>query len=366
MKINILTLFPRYFEVFCRESIIGKAIKQKKITINVVNFRDFSKNKHKKVDDYVYGGGPGLLLQIQPVVDALEKVGGLKIALSPQGQKFDQSVARKLAKEDEITILCGHYEGFDQRIIDNFIDFELSLGDFILTGGEIAAMAIIDAIIRLKPDIINPESLKNETFNDFLLDFPQYSRPANFRGLEVPKVLISGNHREIGEWRQEQRELITKKKRPDLWEKFLKIKNKNKLIFHYNFLKQIKNREFKMQAKLIEILESSQIRLYPQFQPGDNVRVYFKIQEGNKTRIQIFEGLVIKFKKNGLSSNFVVRKISHNVGVERTFLLHSPLVDKVEVIRSNKVRRAKLYYMKKRSGKSARLKEIKRKELKNL
>ncbi|AAZ44368.1 tRNA (guanosine(37)-N1)-methyltransferase TrmD [Mesomycoplasma hyopneumoniae] len=226
MKINILTLFPRYFEVFCRESIIGKAIKQKKITINVVNFRDFSKNKHKKVDDYVYGGGPGLLLQIQPVVDALEKVGGLKIALSPQGQKFDQSVARKLAKEDEITILCGHYEGFDQRIIDNFIDFELSLGDFILTGGEIAAMAIIDAIIRLKPDIINPESLKNETFNDFLLDFPQYSRPANFRGLEVPKVLISGNHREIGEWRQEQRELITKKKRPDLWEKFLKIKNK--------------------------------------------------------------------------------------------------------------------------------------------
>ncbi|WP_462088244.1 tRNA (guanosine(37)-N1)-methyltransferase TrmD [Mesomycoplasma hyopneumoniae] len=226
MKINILTLFPRYFEVFCRESIIGKAIKQKKITINVVNFRDFSKNKHKKVDDYVYGGGPGLLLQIQPVVDALEKVGGLKIALSPQGQKFDQSVARKLAKEDEITILCGHYEGFDQRIIDNFIDFELSLGDFILTGGEIAAMAIIDAIIRLKPDIINPESLKNETFNDFLLDFPQYSRPANFRGLEIPKVLISGNHREIGEWRQEQRELITKKKRPDLWEKFLKIKNK--------------------------------------------------------------------------------------------------------------------------------------------
>ncbi|AAV27411.1 50S ribosomal protein L19 [Mesomycoplasma hyopneumoniae] len=121
-----------------------------------------------------------------------------------------------------------------------------------------------------------------------------------------------------------------------------------------------------MQAKLIEILESSQIRLYPQFQPGDNVRVYFKIQEGNKTRIQIFEGLVIKFKKNGLSSNFVVRKISHNVGVERTFLLHSPLVEKVEVIRSNKVRRAKLYYMKKRSGKSARLKEIKRKELKNL
>lgn len=226
MKINILTLFPRYFEVFCRESIFGKAIKQKKITINVVNFRDFSKNKHKKVDDYVYGGGPGLLLQIQPVVDALEKVGGLKIALSPQGQRFDQSVARKLAKEDEITILCGHYEGFDQRIIDNFIDFELSLGDFILTGGEIAAMAIIDAIIRLKPDIINPESLKNETFNDFLLDFPQYSRPANFRGLEVPKVLISGNHREIGEWRQEQRELITKKKRPDLWEKFLKIKNK--------------------------------------------------------------------------------------------------------------------------------------------
>lgn len=199
MKINVLTLFPRYFDIFSAESIIGKAIKQNKVTINVVNFRNFSENKHQKVDDYVYGGGPGLLLQIQPVVAALEKVGGIKIALSPQGKKFDQTIAKKLASEEEITFLCGHYEGFDQRIIDNFIDFELSIGDFILTGGEIAAMAIIDAIIRLKPDIINSNSLKNETFNDFLLDYPQYSRPANFRGFLVPNVLISGNHKEIQE-----------------------------------------------------------------------------------------------------------------------------------------------------------------------
>ncbi|AJC49913.1 tRNA (guanosine(37)-N1)-methyltransferase TrmD [Mycoplasma flocculare] len=226
MKINVLTLFPRYFDIFSAESIIGKAIKQNKVTINVVNFRNFSENKHQKVDDYVYGGGPGLLLQIQPVVAALEKVGGIKIALSPQGKKFDQTIAKKLASEEEITFLCGHYEGFDQRIIDNFIDFELSIGDFILTGGEIAAMAIIDAIIRLKPDIINSNSLKNETFNDFLLDYPQYSRPANFRGFLVPNVLISGNHKEIQEWRQKQRELITQKKRPDLWKKYLKIKNK--------------------------------------------------------------------------------------------------------------------------------------------
>lgn len=224
MKINILTIFPRYFDVFVSESIIGKAIKENKITINVVNFRDFSENKHQKVDDYVYGGGPGLLLQVQPVVAALEKVDGIKIALSPQGKKFDQNIARKLASEPEITLLCGHYEGFDQRIIDNFIDFELSIGDFILTGGEIAAMAIMDAIIRLKPNVINLDSLKNETFNDFLLDYPQYSRPANFRGLLVPEVLISGNHKEIELWRQEQRELITQKKRPDLWEKFLKLK----------------------------------------------------------------------------------------------------------------------------------------------
>lgn len=224
MKINILTIFPRYFDVFISESIIGKAIKENKITINVVNFRDFSENKHQKVDDYVYGGGPGLLLQVQPVVAALEKVGGIRIALSPQGKKFDQNIARKLASEPEITLLCGHYEGFDQRIIDNFIDFELSIGDFILTGGEIAAMAIMDAIIRLKPNVINLDSLKNETFNDFLLDYPQYSRPANFRGLLVPEVLISGNHKEIELWRQKQRELITQKKRPDLWEKFLKLK----------------------------------------------------------------------------------------------------------------------------------------------
>lgn len=158
----------------------------------------------------------GLLLQIQPVVDALEKVGGIKIALSPQGKKFDQNIAKKLAKESEITLLCGHYEGFDQRIIDNFIDFELSLGDFVLTGGEIAAMAVIDAISRLQPNVINPNSLDNETFNNFLLDYPQYSRPANFRGLLVPEVLISGNHKEIESWRQKQREINTQKKRPDL------------------------------------------------------------------------------------------------------------------------------------------------------
>ncbi|MCN0158386.1 tRNA (guanosine(37)-N1)-methyltransferase TrmD [Mesomycoplasma ovipneumoniae] len=227
MKINVLTLFPRYFETFTSESIIGKAIQRGDISVNIINFRDFSQNKHQKVDDYVYGGGPGLLLQIQPVVDALEKVGGIKIALSPQGKKFDQNIAKKLAKESEITLLCGHYEGFDQRIIDNFIDFELSLGDFVLTGGEIAAMAVIDAISRLQPNVINPNSLDNETFNNFLLDYPQYSRPANFRGLLVPEVLISGNHKEIESWRQKQREINTQKKRPDLWEKYIKFKEKN-------------------------------------------------------------------------------------------------------------------------------------------
>lgn len=216
MKINVLTLFPRYFQVFCSESIIAKALEKAKIEINIINFRDFSENKHQKVDDYVYGGGPGLLLQIQPIVAALEKVGGFKIALSPQGQKFDQEMAKKLAKLPEITLLCGHYEGFDQRIIDNFVDLEVSLGDFILTGGEIPAMAIMDALIRLKPTVINPESLASETFNEFLLDYPQYSRPANFRGLLVPEVLISGDHQKISDWRQAKRLEMTQKKRPDL------------------------------------------------------------------------------------------------------------------------------------------------------
>ncbi|MBG0730717.1 tRNA (guanosine(37)-N1)-methyltransferase TrmD [Mycoplasma sp. 'Moose RK'] len=239
MKINVLTLFPRYFETFCAESIVAKAIESGKIEINVVNFRDFSEYRHQKVDDYVYGGGPGMLLQVQPVVAALEKTTGLRIALTPQGKKFNHKIAKKLVNEPEITLLCGHYEGFDQRIIDNFIDLEISLGDFVLTGGEIPAMAVMDAIIRLKPDVINPESLQSETFDENLLDYPQYSRPSTFRGLSVPEVLISGNHQEIEKWRYEQRKKITKEKRPDLWQKYLKTQEN----YQKSSQKDLKNKQ---------------------------------------------------------------------------------------------------------------------------
>lgn len=225
MKINILSLFPQYFEAFKNQSIIAKAQKLGHLEINIINFRNFSKEKHHKVDDTVYGGGDGMLLQVEPIHLALETVkDSYKILLSPQGRKFNQKIAHELAKHSEITLICGHYEGFDERIL-NFVDDEISIGDYILTGGEIPAMVISEAIARLAPGVIKKSSHQNESFeNDGLLDYPQYTKPANYLGYKVPEVLLNGNHKEIEKWRKEQAYLKTYKNRKDIIER---IKNEN-------------------------------------------------------------------------------------------------------------------------------------------
>lgn len=218
MKISILTLFPDMFTGFLETSIIKKARLKDYVDINIVDMRSFTQDKHNRVDDYPFGGGAGLVLMCQPVVDAIESVRtetSKVILLSPQGPTFNQATAYNLALETDIVLVCGHYEGFDERIRD-YVDVELSIGDFVLTGGEIAAMAVSDAVIRLLDGVITKESHEDDSFSDGLLEYPHYTRPRDFRGKEVPEVLLSGHHENIRKFRLEKSIEKTLKIRPDL------------------------------------------------------------------------------------------------------------------------------------------------------
>ncbi|PKM54264.1 MAG: tRNA (guanosine(37)-N1)-methyltransferase TrmD [Firmicutes bacterium HGW-Firmicutes-5] len=222
MKFNVLTLFPDMVMDSLNHSIIGKAMEKGIIQVNSINFRDFSDSKHNSVDDYPYGGGAGMVIQAQPVLDAYEdlvkKEGASRlIYLTPQGKTFNQAMAEEFARADQLTFLCGHYEGIDERIIDSIVTDEVSIGDFVLTGGEMAVVLIIDAVARLIPGVLkNNTSSEHESFHDYLLEYPQYSRPEIYKGMSVPKVLLSGHHKNIEIWRREQSLLRTYKKRPDL------------------------------------------------------------------------------------------------------------------------------------------------------
>ncbi|MFP4478958.1 MAG: tRNA (guanosine(37)-N1)-methyltransferase TrmD [Candidatus Izemoplasmatales bacterium] len=228
MKITILTLFPEMITPILNASILKRASDQEKVDYHVINFRDFSQNKHHTVDDTPYGGGAGMVLAVEPILHALESIEGYqeahKILLSPQGKTYHQDKAKKLLNHQHIILICGHYEGFDERI-RNFVDEELSIGDFVLTGGEIAAMAIVDSIVRLLPGVLGDEaSFKNDSFYEGLLDYPQYTKPRTFRGMEVPQVLLSGHHKNIEEWRLKESIERTKTRRPDLYKKYIKDK----------------------------------------------------------------------------------------------------------------------------------------------
>lgn len=221
MKIDILTLFPKMFDGFLEESIIKRAITNNLVNINLINFRDFSKLSNHQVDDTPYGGGRGMVLRCEPIIDALESVktnDSKVILLSPQGKTYNQKKAMELKNEKHLILICGHYEGFDERI-RNFVDEEISVGDYVLTGGEIPAMILTDSIVRLIPNVIKEESFLYDSFMNNLLDYPTYTKPPVFMGLEVPDVLLSGHHENIKKWREEQALENTKKKRKDLLEK---------------------------------------------------------------------------------------------------------------------------------------------------
>lgn len=222
MKFDVLTLFPEMFEPV-KQSVIGRAAQKNLLEINLINIRDFSKDKHKKVDDTVYGGGAGMLMKPDVVYDAYNAVKTEKskvIYLTPQGKTLCQSKVESLAKEEHLILLCGHYEGIDQRVIDKIVDEEISIGDYVLTGGEIPAMVLIDSVARYIDGVIDSESTSEESFSETgLLEYPQYTRPETFEGVKVPDVLQSGHHENINKWRRKEAIRVTLEKRPDLLEK---------------------------------------------------------------------------------------------------------------------------------------------------
>lgn len=239
MKFDVLTLFPEMFEPI-KQSIIGRAVEKELLEINFINIRDFSKDKHKKVDDTIYGGGAGMLIKPDVVWDAFQSIKSEKskvIYMSPQGRKLCQSKVESLAKEEHLIILCGHYEGIDQRVIDKIVDEEISIGDYILTGGEIPAMVLIDSVSRYIDGVITSESTSEESFSKGLLEYPQYTRPENFLGIQVPEVLKSGHHENIERWRRKEAIRTTYIKRPELLEK-LKLTDEE-----IEFIRELKNKE---------------------------------------------------------------------------------------------------------------------------
>lgn len=215
MQIDILTLFPDMFDGFINESIIKRAIEKGKVKINVINFRDYTNDPHGKVDDTPFGGGAGMVIGIEPIYNALEAIrtdDAYVVLMTPNGKTFNQSMAKDLSLKKHIIFICGHYEGFDYRV-NSLVDEEISIGDFVLTGGELPSMMISDAIIRLLPGVITEESLESESFDNDLLDYPVYTKPRDFKGMKVPDVLLSGNHAEINKYREEERKRVTEEKK---------------------------------------------------------------------------------------------------------------------------------------------------------
>lgn len=236
MEFHVLTLFPEMITEGMNTSIMKRAIEKEQIKINAVNIRDYTLDKHKKVDDYTYGGGAGMLMQAQPVYDAYlsvierrKKRDRIRVVyVTPQGKVFNQDMAQQFASEEDLMILCGHYEGIDERVLEEIVTDNVSIGDYVLTGGELAAMVIMDTVGRLVPGVLNnDESAMTESFQDNLLEYPQYSRPEEWNGKKVPSVLLSGDHKKIAKWRLEQSELRTKERRPDLYEKYMESKKNN-------------------------------------------------------------------------------------------------------------------------------------------
>ena len=220
MKFDVLTLFPEMFEPI-KQSIIGKAEEKKLIDINLINFRDFSKNKHKKVDDTPYGGGAGMVMQADVVYDAYKSIkdeNAKVIYLTPQGKVLNQKKVEELSKQEHLILLCGHYEGIDQRVIDKIVDEEISIGNYVLTGGEIPAMVLIDSVSRYVDGVLSEGSISEESFSQGILEYPQYTRPETFEGVKVPEILLSGHHKNINKWRRWEALKNTYLKRPELLE----------------------------------------------------------------------------------------------------------------------------------------------------
>ena len=262
MKIDILTLFPEMFDGFLNTSIIKSAQNRNLVNINTINIRDYSMDKHKKVDDTPYGGGAGMVLMCQPIFDAVKSVKKTKskvILMTPQGVKYNQKIAYNLSKEEHLIFICGHYEGFDERI-RSICDMEISIGDYVLTGGELPSMVITDSVVRLVDNVIDEGSHVNDSFNNDRLDYPTYTKPREYEGMKVPDVLLSGDHKKIDEWRKSESEKKTLERRPDLMKKYLLIRS--------NLMGNIHKDEFKgysmnpkNNAKRMDVISVKNLRI---------------------------------------------------------------------------------------------------------
>ena len=244
MKIDYLTLFPQMFDGVLNQSILKRAQDKEMLQINTVDFRDFAENKHNQVDDYPFGGGQGMVLKPEPIFNAMKNIEKTEntrvILMCPQGRPFNQEIAQELSHSEHLVFICGHYEGYDERIRQHLVTDEISMGDYVLTGGELPAMVMTDAIVRLIPGVLgNQQSHEDDSFQDGLLEFPQYTRPRSYQDMNVPEVLLSGNHAHIDQWRHEQKLIRTWEKRPDLLENY-PLTDKDKDILE-RYKEQLKN-----------------------------------------------------------------------------------------------------------------------------
>ena len=403
MNIAVVTLIPAMLDALRAGGVTARAEERGLFAVTAFNPRDFTDDRHRTVDDRPYGGGPGMVLMFEPMFRAIEaaraSLGGSArtVLLSPQGARLDQAAVRRLAGEEALVLLCGRYEGVDERLVEAAVDEEVSLGDFVLSGGEPAVLALIDAMARLLPGALgHRDSAAEDSFTDGLLDWPHYTRPERLGpehgGRAVPPVLLGGDHGAVRRWREKEALGRTWLRRPDLLHGLdpaarRSSRNSSPSIARTGSAgaqltaKSAPSRAPPRRANderregitrqhgprtmpnIIEEIEREQmVADLPDFAPGDTVVVRVRVREGSRERVQAFEGVVIAIRNRGLNSAFTVRKVSHGEGVERVFQTHSPALAGIEVKRRGAVRRAKLYYLRERSGQSARIKEkLKRK-----
>jgi tRNA (guanine37-N1)-methyltransferase len=420
LRVDIVTIFPEYFDSPLRVSLIGKAAARGDIEFGVHDLRSWATDVHHSVDDVPFGGGPGMVMKPDVWGDALDAIlagspGARLVVPTPSGVPFTQDLAARYAAEPWLVFACGRYEGIDERVVQAMrarlpVD-EVSIGDYVLAGGEAAALVMVEAVGRLLPGVLgNASSATDDSFGTDadpamrgLLEGPVYTRPREWRGLEVPEVLLSGHHAAIARWRRDMALRRTAAHRPDLITALRDLDRRDQQvlaeagwpaeegpplafrlavkIWHTEVrclfqaaaggpwcpgasrlppgrAKPTTTEEIAVMHTAIAEIEQAQTRSdIPAFRPGDTLKVHVRVTEGNRSRIQVFQGVVIRRQGSGARETFTVRKISYGVGVERTFPVHSPSIDKIEPVSRGRVRRAKLYYLRDLRGKAARIKE---------
>ena len=376
MRIDVFTIFPDMVAGFAEQSVLGRAQSAGTLDLRVHDLRAHTTDVHRSVDDSPFGGGAGMVLTPEPIFDSVEAADPPRplLYLSPGGRRFDQAWARDLAAGEGFSLLCGRYEGVDERVREHLVDGELSVGDYVLGGGEVAAMVVLEAVGRLVPGVMgNEASADDESFSEGLLEYPHYTRPADFRGWEVPEVLRSGDHAARGALaagagagphgaRPARPHRGPGRAQPGGRGPAGRVRPVVGALPILGSPQRCRAHLCSAHGAIAmqptDLVDQQSLRTdIPDFGPGDTLKVHVRVVEGTKERVQVFQGNVIGRQGDGLRETFTVRKVSYGVGVERTFPVHTPTVAKIEVVTRGDVRRAKLYYLRDRVGKAAKIKE---------